>query len=228
MIDINASGRVVSDVNYEELRAVLEKQKEDVLERLKNAEGDRLEESMRDQFSELSMYDNHPADLGSEIFLRSQDVGQRIRDEAHLEDIELALRAFDKGTYGTCEDCGRDIGLERLTAMPTARLCIDCQARDEEIVKLRNRPKEEEVLSPGFGQYNYDGIRDEYTGYDAEDAYQDVARYNIGTGNVDINDDLDEDDLDDDEGLVDVMDGISNEEYKDQLPPSPTYRPTPI
>jgi RNA polymerase-binding transcription factor DksA len=32
----------------------------------------------------------------------------------------------DRGSYGQCERCGKEIGPERLEAVPTARLCISC------------------------------------------------------------------------------------------------------
>ena len=38
-----------------------------------------------------------------------------------------ALRRLEDGTYGRCENCGRDIPLERLEALPTARLCVTCK-----------------------------------------------------------------------------------------------------
>ena len=33
------------------------------------------------------------------------------------------------GTYGKCENCGKDIEAERLEAMPTANLCISCSKK---------------------------------------------------------------------------------------------------
>jgi RNA polymerase-binding transcription factor len=40
-----------------------------------------------------------------------------------------ALARIDEGTYGKCENCGRDIPAERLEALPTARLCVDCKQK---------------------------------------------------------------------------------------------------
>jgi RNA polymerase-binding transcription factor DksA len=34
--------------------------------------------------------------------------------------------------YGRCEECGQDIGFERLDALPHARLCIKCKAKEED------------------------------------------------------------------------------------------------
>jgi len=44
-----------------------------------------------------------------------------------LLQIENALRRMDDGTYGRCANCGRDIALPRLEALPWARFCVDCQ-----------------------------------------------------------------------------------------------------
>lgn len=41
--------------------------------------------------------------------------------------IDAALRRMDEGTYGRCANCGRQIALQRLQAVPWARFCIDCQ-----------------------------------------------------------------------------------------------------
>ncbi len=43
-----------------------------------------------------------------------------------LEDVRFALDRLEKGNYGTCERCGKQINPERLEAIPTARLCISC------------------------------------------------------------------------------------------------------
>ncbi len=48
-----------------------------------------------------------------------------------LEDIKDALIKIENGTYGICERCGKEINIERLEAIPTARLCRDCQQREE-------------------------------------------------------------------------------------------------
>jgi DnaK suppressor protein len=207
-------------MNLEQLRESLLKTKKDVEERLALPPSANLGESMRVEFSELSMVDNHPGDIASELFLRGMAVGDTVRDEAHLEDINQALAAMDDGTYGTCARCGQDIGMDRLTAMPTARYCIDCQRVEDVKTKQQHRPVEEEVLDPGFGAVFRDG--EDQTAFDGEDAWQAVDRYNESQDGDHVYDQME---TDDNTGIVDDMDSISNEEYKDQLPPSPTYRP---
>jgi len=47
----------------------------------------------------------------------------------NLKDVEHALRKMEEGTFGTCERCGEPIGVERLEAIPWARLCIGCKQK---------------------------------------------------------------------------------------------------
>ncbi len=48
-----------------------------------------------------------------------------------LQKIDIALRKFDEGTYGTCDECGDEISVERLMIMPFAIACRDCQEERE-------------------------------------------------------------------------------------------------
>lgn len=44
-----------------------------------------------------------------------------------LEDVKASLGRLGRGTYGSCERCGKEINPERLEAIPTATLCISCK-----------------------------------------------------------------------------------------------------
>ncbi len=48
---------------------------------------------------------------------------------ATLSEIEHALRKFERGTYGTCDMCGRQVDIERLEVLPQANLCLSCKAQ---------------------------------------------------------------------------------------------------
>lgn len=85
----------------------------------------------RDATSDLSGADQHPADLGSEMFERERAVSILQRVEAKLADAHRALRRLDAGTYGTCEACGGVISAARLEARPAARFCLEDQTRAE-------------------------------------------------------------------------------------------------
>ncbi len=88
-------------------------------------------QSEQDSVGELSTFDQHQADLGTETFEREKDLSFLESIEGELADVEHALRRLDEGTYGICEACGRPIDEERLEAVPAARFCRDDQQRAE-------------------------------------------------------------------------------------------------
>lgn len=53
------------------------------------------------------------------------------REQRELAAIDAALARLASGDYGQCEACQADIGPARLRAMPEARYCVACQAREE-------------------------------------------------------------------------------------------------
>jgi DnaK suppressor protein len=50
---------------------------------------------------------------------------------SNLRWVDRALTKMELGTYGTCERCGNQIGIERLEALPWAILCIECKQKGE-------------------------------------------------------------------------------------------------
>jgi RNA polymerase-binding protein DksA len=57
---------------------------------------------------------------------REINMALRRRARRKARSLQEALTRVEEGTYGTCERCGREIGAQRLEALPEARLCIDC------------------------------------------------------------------------------------------------------
>lgn len=51
--------------------------------------------------------------------------------EGRMRQIEAALSAWERGTYGECRECGEPIGIARLSARPEAPRCLDCQEARE-------------------------------------------------------------------------------------------------
>lgn len=80
---------------------------------------------------ELSSLDQHDADVASDVFEREKDVSILEHIDSDLAAVAHALQRLDDGDYGRCEVCGRDIGAERLDAMPTASLCLEHQQQAE-------------------------------------------------------------------------------------------------
>jgi DnaK suppressor protein len=92
---------------------------------------DQGERSQADAAGELSSVDQHPGDLGTETFEQEKNISLLEQVEDELLQIEAAFERLDRGTYGTCQVCGRPIGRERLEALPATRFCIDDQAKAE-------------------------------------------------------------------------------------------------
>src|SRR4029450_4798740 len=74
-----------------------------------------------DELSELSDYDQHPADTASETFEREKDVSILEQLEEELAELQAALERIDQGTYGIDEVTGEAIAPERLGGVPHAR-----------------------------------------------------------------------------------------------------------
>ena len=58
---------------------------------------------------------------------RSEIMGLIDQLRASRAEVAAALGRFAEGTYGLCERCGREIGAERLEALPSTRLCVSCK-----------------------------------------------------------------------------------------------------
>ena len=70
------------------------------------------------------------ADSAQATAERSSLLGIVDQLQQNRREIVSALARMDDGTYGMCERCGRAIPFERLEAVPSTLLCVDCkQAR---------------------------------------------------------------------------------------------------
>jgi RNA polymerase-binding protein DksA len=105
-------------------RARLQAELEEIGERTSRA-------TLAERATELSSYEDHPADLASETFEREKDIAIGESVESLLNQVETALEKVERGTYGTCDACGRPIKKARLQALPFATLCLECQGRLE-------------------------------------------------------------------------------------------------
>jgi YteA family regulatory protein len=178
----------------------------------------------QDKYSptELSNYDNHPADMGTEVFQVQFNNALRVHEEHELKDIDDALKRIDDGSYGKCAFCGIDIAIERLNALPSARLCIDCEEGKPVtlgILKME-RPNEEMIWDAPFGRKYLNKREDDEN--EGLDYLNDLVKYGTSDGPQDMGGYYDYEEFYtnkvDTQGIVDKMDRISNEQYKRQLP----------
>ncbi|WP_044478693.1 TraR/DksA C4-type zinc finger protein [Paenibacillus antibioticophila] len=123
--------------------ALLEEQRE--LEHHFDSSG---EDSLTDSTGELSAYDNHPADAGTELFERSRDLALADNLKQRMSEIGEALGRIRKGTYGNCVVCGQTIPYERLTVMPYTEFCTEHAQKEAEVQGLISRIVEEDLITP--------------------------------------------------------------------------------
>lgn len=137
-----------------------------------NSEDGYLDGSQREATGELSSYDNHPADSGTELFERTKNFAMDEHHEAQIEKIDNALKAIEDGTYGKCAECGKEIPFERLEAVPYTLYCVE---HSQEQNLSTDRPSEEDILEQ---THNTDFDRrqnEEMT--DNRNSFNDVAEF---------------------------------------------------
>jgi len=66
-------------------------------------------------------------DLAASESATSTELAIRERDRSLLLSLRAALGRIEKGSYGVCERCGEEIAAGRLTAYPSATVCIECK-----------------------------------------------------------------------------------------------------
>ncbi|CRK81644.1 TraR/DksA C4-type zinc finger protein [Neobacillus massiliamazoniensis] len=157
-----------------ELRLQLLQEKKEVEQHFEQNDYLGLERGFyHESMGELSSYDNHPADEGTDLFEREKDIALNEHYELQLKNINRALEAIENGNYGKCEVCGKDIPIERLKALPNTTFCIE---HSPDQVVSHDRPVEEGVLMPPWGKFDMDE-KDENVVFDAEDSWQEVAQW---------------------------------------------------
>ena len=107
----------------EKYRRLLEQKKNSLssdLAKTRNAEEETTEELTQD------IADKAVSSYTREFLYSLSDT-----DRSTLVQIDDALVRVEEGTYGSCTNCGQPMSEKRLTAVPWARLCIDCQELSE-------------------------------------------------------------------------------------------------
>jgi DnaK suppressor protein len=75
--------------------------------------------------------DDGPSDAAIETLDRGTEFALEENLRTMLEEIDAAIEKIGKGTYGVCDNCGRDIKMARLERIPSATMCVECQERLE-------------------------------------------------------------------------------------------------
>jgi YteA family regulatory protein len=184
------------------LKQLLRREKQEIEEQLTH---NGIEIGMNDAVGELSGYDNHPADLGSELFERGKDLALQDADQHRLEEIDQALARIDNGSYGHCDVCGQEIAYERLEAVPWTTKCTTHQ---QQAAQNQHHPVEEELEIEELQRFSDDGNM-----FDREDTWQAVERYGTSNSPDYFQDGTSYDELlednDEAQGYVDLVEGFA-------------------
>ncbi|QVY60812.1 TraR/DksA C4-type zinc finger protein [Cytobacillus gottheilii] len=164
---------MLTNTQLDQLKSTLLEEKQSLENQLQDNKDGSLEGvNARETVGELSLYDNHPADMGSELYEREKDFALEEHHDSQVNKINVALQAIENGTYGKCKECGTEIPFERLEVVPYTLYCKEHSP--EQSIK-GDRPVEEEVLEPAHGNtFQHKQFREVV---DNEDSFQEVARY---------------------------------------------------
>lgn len=112
----------LDDADRAELRRALETERAALLARITGTDADELLESTatRGQGETEHTVNEIERNVSATLDANARE---------SLDDIKAALARLDDGTYGICAACDRPIPVERLRAVPAARLCVPCQQR---------------------------------------------------------------------------------------------------
>jgi DnaK suppressor protein len=120
----------------------LRKDREQVLEAIGHFE--EADDELRARVGELSAYDNHPADMGSENQEQEQQFLLATIEGRRLYAIDDALRRLyqDPESFGLCEIDGEAIEFDRLIVVPETRVCARHARERDEAAGVDANPRE--------------------------------------------------------------------------------------
>lgn len=100
-----------------------------------------LERSGQQQFTTLAGEVADAGDASIADMLIDQDIALVSRQVEELNQIEIAQKRSNEENFGECDECGAEIGLPRLLAVPHATRCIACQGQHEKMFAHEPTPK---------------------------------------------------------------------------------------
>lgn len=113
----------ISQKNIAKLKKELLKRKKQILEDLKDLEG---QNNGRVKFPE---YGDKADENAQEIGEYTTNLMQDKVLKSTLKDIENSLKRIEDGSYGICKYCKKPISEKRLVARPVASACIKCKTK---------------------------------------------------------------------------------------------------
>ena len=100
-----------------------------------------LERSGHEHFADLAGEVADAGDASVADMLIDHDIAVIRRQVEELTQVETAQSRLDAADFGECEECGAEIGVKRLLAVPHATRCIGCQGQHEKMYAHESTPK---------------------------------------------------------------------------------------
>ena len=69
------------------------------------------------------------ADAAAATAERTEVMGLVDSVKGKLDNVEVALERIADGSYGTCAECGKQIGQARIEFRPESIFCVDCKSK---------------------------------------------------------------------------------------------------
>ncbi len=116
----------------EVLQRMLLGKRQEIMREIEGNLGQSLtEDQQRRLESARDVGDQALMDLDRELGISLMEMRNRRRQA-----IDEALMRLNEGTYGICAECGIEVSEKRLEAVPFAKLCVQCQSRQELLEKI--------------------------------------------------------------------------------------------
>ncbi len=121
----------LSKKELEVYKKLLLEMRKKIVRDIQQLEGDSLNTNQKDASGDLSGYSFHMADMATDNFDRELNIGLASSEQQILNEIVVALKKIEEGTYGFCEKYGTPIPKKRLLAMPYTRFSKKAQEEEE-------------------------------------------------------------------------------------------------
>ncbi len=121
----NMPGLQAQDYDY--FKDLLSRQLEELLARAEKT----VAQLVRNGELSADIVDQAALDIDRNYTLRICD-----RESRLIKKIKIALSKIEEGTFGICESCDEQIGIERLKARPVTAYCIRCKTQMEAFEKV--------------------------------------------------------------------------------------------
>ena len=89
-------------------------------------------DSTIEEFTDSNEAFADPADRATAESDRAFTLRIRDRERRLIRKIQSAMQRIEDGAFGYCDECGEEIGIQRLHARPMTKLCIVCKSKQEE------------------------------------------------------------------------------------------------